>query len=410
MRRIVNLTIIAFFATAIFFAGCSKDSDDDSDNPGIATATTLSPNFVGETTATIKGEVNAGNLETTVTFEYGETTDYGTTVDADPNTVSGSSATSVTANLTGLTVGTTYHYRVVVNSVEVVYGADISFVTDEEGVVNLQDKQDIIDLYNDEYMASYFGSVEWTGNTANCVPGTISDEAQQKTLQRINYYRTMVGLPDVTHFDDALNAKCQQGALMMYANGALSHEPPTTWSCYTAGGADAAGHSNIATNTGSAAIDLYVGDNGVSSGGHRRWILYPPTKSMGHGAASSYSMLWTFGGVQLEPPVNPPEFVAWPTNGYVPSNLIPAYWSFSVGAADFSNTSVTMTDNSGGNISVSLQTIVNGYGDNTIVWIPDLSYSYWNTDETTVDVKVENVSLNGETKNYEYSVISVVIP
>ncbi len=222
----------------------------------------------------------------------------------------------------------------------------------------------------------------------------------------------MVGIPDVEYFDDELNAKCQQGALMMLANNALNHNPPTSWSCYTTEGADAAGHSNIATNTASASIDLYMLDfgSGNYSAGHRRWILKPSTKSMGHGSASSYSMLWVFGGVELETPANIPEFIAWPVKGYMPQNLIPDRWSFSIKNADFSNTNISMTDESGDNIPLSIETIVNGYGENTIVWVPEVPYNYWSIDETTVNVKLENVNTEGENKDYEYSVIAILIP
>jgi len=79
-------------------------------------------------TATLNGTINAYNSTTTVTFEYGLTTDYGTSVDATPNTVSGNTNTAVSYNLTGLTSNTTYHFRVkAVSANGTTYGDDITF-------------------------------------------------------------------------------------------------------------------------------------------------------------------------------------------------------------------------------------------------------------------------------------------
>jgi uncharacterized protein (TIGR02145 family) len=93
------------------------------------TATTTAATSLASTTVTLNGTVNANNQSTTVTFEYGTTTSYGQTINAIPNTVSGSTNTSVCANLTGLTA-TTYHFRVkAVSSVGTTYGSDVSFTT-----------------------------------------------------------------------------------------------------------------------------------------------------------------------------------------------------------------------------------------------------------------------------------------
>jgi phosphodiesterase/alkaline phosphatase D-like protein len=79
-------------------------------------------------TATLNGTVNANNADTTVTFEYGLTTAYGTTVTADQSPVLGSADTAVSKWITGLTADTTYHYRVVgVNGVGATNGADMTF-------------------------------------------------------------------------------------------------------------------------------------------------------------------------------------------------------------------------------------------------------------------------------------------
>ncbi len=93
-------------------------------------ATTNAATSISSTGATLNGSINAKNGSTTVTFEYGLTTSYGTTVTADQSPVTGSAATSVSKAITGLAAGVTYHYRVVgVNAGGTTYGLDKSFTT-----------------------------------------------------------------------------------------------------------------------------------------------------------------------------------------------------------------------------------------------------------------------------------------
>jgi hypothetical protein len=78
----------------------------------------------------LNGSVNANGNSSTVVFEYGPTTAYGTTVAGSPSPVTGSSAVPVSATIGGLLPGTTYHCRVVAtNSVGTAYGEDLAFTT-----------------------------------------------------------------------------------------------------------------------------------------------------------------------------------------------------------------------------------------------------------------------------------------
>jgi len=98
--------------------------------PELPSVVTTAATGVTSTTATINGTVNAGGASTSVTFEYGLTTAYGTTVPGVPGTVTGNTITPVSADLTGLSLNTTYHYRVNgVNSVGTSNGGDMTFLT-----------------------------------------------------------------------------------------------------------------------------------------------------------------------------------------------------------------------------------------------------------------------------------------
>ncbi len=93
-------------------------------------ATTLSADTISATGATVHGSVNANNAATTVKFEYGLTTGYGTQVTATQSPVNGTTNTPVSAPITGLIPNTTYHYRIsATNAAGTTTGTDSTFTT-----------------------------------------------------------------------------------------------------------------------------------------------------------------------------------------------------------------------------------------------------------------------------------------
>ena len=93
----------------------------------VPTATTLAATSTTPSGAQLNGTVNANYLSTEVTFEYGINTSYGTTATATQSPVTGSTNTNVSAIITGLTMGTTYHCRIkAVNSLGTAYGSDVT--------------------------------------------------------------------------------------------------------------------------------------------------------------------------------------------------------------------------------------------------------------------------------------------
>jgi hypothetical protein len=101
-------------------------------------ATTAAATSVTNTGATLNGTVIAYNASTSVTFEYGATTAYGSTVTAEQSPVTGTNSTSTSKVITGLAPNTTYHYRVVaVNAGGTAYGLDQSFTTPAETFYSL---------------------------------------------------------------------------------------------------------------------------------------------------------------------------------------------------------------------------------------------------------------------------------
>ena len=78
-------------------------------------ATTGAVTSVTSTTATVSGTVNPNGTSTSWYFEYGTSTSYGSKTPA-ANVGSGTVAQDVSANISGLTPATTYHYRFVAMS------------------------------------------------------------------------------------------------------------------------------------------------------------------------------------------------------------------------------------------------------------------------------------------------------
>jgi hypothetical protein len=124
-------TTYHFRAVGVNTAGTANGNDLTFTTSALApTVVTNAATLIGAISATLNGTVNANNQNTTVTFEYGLTTAYGTIVNAVPNTVTGFTATAVSASLTGLALYTTYHYRVVaVNATGTSNGNDLTFST-----------------------------------------------------------------------------------------------------------------------------------------------------------------------------------------------------------------------------------------------------------------------------------------
>ena len=193
-------------------------------------------------------------------------------------------------------------------------------------VVNTSSRSAVVSFFNSEYTPSLGVPMQWTGNVATCAAGTTSQAYVDATFQMINFYRGMAGLVDATNAVSH-NQNAQEAALIMSANGSLSHTPPSNWTCWTSGGDAAAGASNLALgNAGPHAMVAYVRDSGSFNYfvGHRRWILYPRRNQFGTGSVGettrSANALYVFTSTVARPPA--PKKVAWPPEGYVPYQVV----------------------------------------------------------------------------------------
>ena len=278
--------------------------------------------------------------------------------------------------------------------------------------INTSSRAEVAAFYNTTMLPAFSVPMQWTGSTQGCVAGTTSAEYKAAVLNTVNSFRVLAGLPGNVSLNLTHSAMAQQAALMMDANSQLSHSPPTSWSCYTADGATAAGSSNLALgNAGPNAVRAYTADSGTSSLGHRRWVLYSRLGEVGTGDTTRANSLWVFGGTVTAPATVAETGVAWPARGYVPWTTKvadPSHpWSFSLPGADFSGASVTMSNDQGKVLSVSnVGQLPSGYGDNTMSWTLDAPASEWSRSpsDTKFNVQISNVKVGGQAKSFQYSV------
>jgi hypothetical protein len=280
-------------------------------------------------------------------------------------------------------------------------------------VIDPADRMDVLSFYNTIYRASenYASRISWTGSVANGLAGNTSAAFKEDVRRRVNFYRSLSGLPADITFNTTKNSKAQEAALMFARNGRISHYPEASegWLLLTTNAAEAAADSNIALGTyGPGSVDAYMRDDGSNNYlvGHRRWLQYPLAQTMATGDVPSENTyfsanaLWVIGDFKSSASK---KFVAWPNRGFVPVNLVPARWSLSYPGANFDFATVTMTQ--GGN-SVTAEVTWNdddGYGDSTIVWKPSGLPTSISAD-TPYNVTVSGIFGNGIPTSYSYTV------
>ena len=95
---------------------------------GPPVVTTNPATNVTSSSATLNGSLNPHGLTTTVYFQYGRTTSYGSTTPMKSQ--SGNTYRNIASNIGGLTTGTTYHFRIVATNIAGTrMGLDRTFTT-----------------------------------------------------------------------------------------------------------------------------------------------------------------------------------------------------------------------------------------------------------------------------------------
>jgi len=258
----------------------------------------------------------------------------------------------------------------------------------------------------------------------------VTGSAKAEALATVNQIRALSGLPPVT-YDYGGDEEVQAAALIMAANGDLSHFPPQGWYCWTQAGYDGAGSSNLHISWSSEpqtpeppseALVGFLIDWGVPSLGHRRWILDPFLPSISWGAAGGLSLVggdwphaWS-GVLQVMKDVPAPDlsglaldYVAYPVGDY-PAEWFEPDWYLSFSA-------LVDKGSAWGNADVGYwQTQVSVIGPAGSMNVYDLSHDteyyglpnnlQWRVDGlqpgVTYTVSITGVEGGGRTLGYEY--------
>jgi len=128
MKKLLQLKKLSSLLLVVFTTMTVSVKAQGTAMPVVTTANAENVMF---NAAKLNGTVNANGNTATMSFEYGTTTAYGTTVGATPITVSGNTTTPIQANITNLQSNTLYYFRTVAtyNNGLVVHGNAKSFTT-----------------------------------------------------------------------------------------------------------------------------------------------------------------------------------------------------------------------------------------------------------------------------------------
>ena len=279
--------------------------------------------------------------------------------------------------------------------------------------LDTSDKELVERVYDTEF-SKVVPPVEWTGDQDECDAGSSSADLKAASIDRVNFYRAMAGVPATISEGPSFSAKAQSGALMMSTEGELTHQPSSSFACYTIEGSDAAANSNLYLGrTGPSAIDGYIEDPGDDNTdvGHRNTVLHPPTRRMGVAdveAVGDYdesNLLWVFDEkvFDLDYRTREPEgFVAWPPAGFVPQDIVHPRWSFSLATGDFSQADITMTQ-SGESVPLEIVSREGKEGrvpNPILVWEPQLDLD---NDDVTFEIEVTDVRVDGDSQDFAYT-------
>jgi hypothetical protein len=247
--------------------------------------------------------------------------------------------------------------------------------------------------FNEDRKHFYEGS--WSGSVNSCSAASMDLNWQERSLKMTNLYRWFADLPPLK-LNPALNGEQQDCALIMHANGSLSHNPGPNWKCYTQSGATGAGNSNIATMPAVEAVDLYMLDPGnPQTMGHRRWILSNWIGQTAFGSTSGYSCMATVSGNGGT--TGNKAWTAWPPQGFYPmgwhsmswTNLDVNGWTVQSDAINLSGAKVKVTAN-GQDKAMKVYSLAGNYGSKYAI---NMLPQGWKTaPNTTYKVELTGIS------------------
>ncbi|MBA2662844.1 MAG: hypothetical protein H0U74_11145 [Bradymonadaceae bacterium] len=275
-------------------------------------------------------------------------------------------------------------------------------VADSPGDTALRTRDEVCQRWNADWPT--ISTTMWAREPADqCDWGELHPQVIADAIRRTTLFRWVVGLGPVTSGAHYLSVTQACATTLAARNQGLTHSIPTDSPCYTPEAATGAGSSNIAMGVHHPAqsVDLYIGDVGVPSLGHRRWIFNPPMAATGFGQRNAYSCMAAFdGGAQHNP-----DYVAYPAPGIFPQQALIGVWSFSSNRYGLNGTpQVEITQVASGTV-VPVTNVYNpggGYGQQTIGWqVRSQDYPL----DTELEVRITGLTgNNGDTVVYRLTI------
>lgn len=272
------------------------------------------------------------------------------------------------------------------------------------GDTALRTEQEVCGRWMSDYAKR--AQAQWQVEPADdCDWGVLHPEVVEDAQRRLNLFRWLVGLGPVGIAESAQKITQACATTLAATNRGLSHSLDSSYTCYTPEAKQGAGSSNLAQGVRAPAdsVDLYVGDRGVSSLGHRRWVFNPPMGLTGFGQRGSYSCMHSFDSSQA----SSADYVAYPAPGFFPTRALLGQWSFSSAKYRFNaETTVSIKRISDGTqVPVSNVNIPGGgYGQPTLAWtVASAEVSAGQELEVTVDKLLGN---SGATVVYRVTLVA----
>lgn len=293
-------------------------------------------------------------------------------------------------------------------------------------------KKEIKEKYDATVSYDYSQSIykEKPSATAPYVAGSLQDGVVNDTLNRINFYRWLYGIDEVSINEDKMERN-QKGAVLLKASGEFSHEPSQPadmddefyneaydgCNAKAEAGDTYSGNISYGNRAPYEAVDGYVNDmSNISTMygavGHRMSILDPRATEVSFGDCDTYSTLSMYYDPSISATSLPEDFYSYPSAGYFPSEQFYTnqYWSLYV------TESVSSTENT------KFEFIYNGKsyeadGVRTESSYPAIDFkmpielmlelggSYKTMPTTSIEVRISNLANNdGDNVTYNYTV------
>ncbi len=205
------------------------------------------------------------------------------------------------------------------------------------------DKVDAVKIFDDKPAA-----------TAPYRTGKLNQAFLSQAQLYFNYLRYAAGLPDIL-LDDTLTGKAQHGAVLLAANGELTHTPskPADMSdAFYQLGSSSTATSNISmryifdsrkilTSSLQGCIDDSNSKENMLVVGHRQWMLNPKLLYTGFGYAANaddyhFAVTQITDNSAADADYN---FISWPAQGEFPNNIITSGtpWSVTLNPQKYEN-------------------------------------------------------------------------